>query len=260
MADMHIRVLPNGPFEVTGGVPLDEKIIRPDGHGYRWENGRELEQREEYHLCRCGHSKNAPFCDGTHRQIGFVGRETAAKEPYVERAGYFQGPEIDLADDDRCAFARFCHSADLNGEASEAWSLAMTASSDAEIELAERVAGHCPAGRLTPKPHEKDFVEPDLEPGITVIQDPQKGVSAGLYVHGGIPLEGADREEYELRNRYVLCRCGSSRNKPFCDAFHVPMRYNDGFLPNDQPTGHVGTVPRQNAEAASPRSAEGDTY
>ena len=47
MAEMRIKVLPNGPYEVTGGVPIDEKIIRPDGDGYRWEDGREIEQKEE---------------------------------------------------------------------------------------------------------------------------------------------------------------------------------------------------------------------
>lgn len=241
MADMHIKILPDGPYEVTGGVPIDEKVIRSEGHGYKWEDGRELEQQEEYHLCRCGHSQHAPFCDGTHKKIGFEGPETASKVPYEQRAGYFPGPEIDLADDERCAFARFCHSADVNGKASEAWSLAMTASTDEEVELAETVAGHCPAGRLTPKPHGEDFLEPDLEPGITVIQDPEKGVSAGLYVHGGIPVEGANGEEYEVRNRYALCRCGSSRNKPFCDATHVPLRYNDGHIPGDD-ADHIGTV------------------
>lgn len=255
MADMRIKVLPNGPYEVTGGVPIDEKVIRPDGDGYRWEDGREIEQQEEYHLCRCGHSQHAPFCDGTHKKIGFVGRETASKEPYAERAGYFQGPQIDLADDERCAFARFCHSADLSGEGSEAWTLAMTAKSDEEVALAQKVAGHCPAGRLTPKPHDEEFRELELAAGITLIQDPQKGVSGGLYVHGNIALEGADSEEYELRNRYVLCRCGSSRNKPFCDAFHVPMRYNDGFLPSDDSVDHVGTVaPEEGAEVTSPHS------
>ncbi|MEA4816345.1 MAG: CDGSH iron-sulfur domain-containing protein [Lachnospiraceae bacterium] len=32
---------------------------------------------------------------------------------------------------------------------------------------------------------------------------------------------------YETRNRVVLCRCGKSRNKPFCDAAHVLVRYLD---------------------------------
>ena len=38
-----------------------------------------------------------------------------------------------------------------------------------------------------------------------------------------------DGTEYELRNRYALCRCGASRNKPFCDAMHVTVGYEDGL-------------------------------
>ena len=231
MAEMRIKTLPNGPFKVTGNVPLDEKVIRPQGYGYRWEDGRELPQKEEYYLCRCGHSENAPFCDGAHGNNKFDGSETAAKAPYVDRVDYFEGPQIDLADDNRCGFVRFCHSEDSHGKGSEAWSMAMMASSAEEVALAKDVAWACPAGRLTPKPHDGDFEEPELERGITVVQDPQKGVSAGLYVHGEIALEGANGEEYELRNRYLLCRCGASRNKPFCDAFHVPASFDDGYLP-----------------------------
>ena len=58
---------------------------------------------------------------------------------------------------------------------------------------------------------------------------PGPGVSGPLYVRGGIPLVGADGTEYELRNRYALCRCGASRNKPFCDAMHVTVGYEDGL-------------------------------
>ena len=38
-----------------------------------------------------------------------------------------------------------------------------------------------------------------------------------------------DGVEYELRNRYALCRCGASRNKPFCDAMHVTVGFEDGL-------------------------------
>ena len=255
--EMRIKVAANGPYLVSGSVPLDEKIIRSEGHGYRWEDGRTFEQQESYALCRCGHSNTAPFCDGTHKKIGFIGRETASKQEYQDRVDYFEGPVIDLADDDRCAFARFCHAPDLEGNGSEAWSLAVKAENDEQVELAKEIAGHCPAGRLTVRTHEGEFIEPDLEPGITIVQDPERGVSSGIYVHGGIALEDSEGNEYELRNRYMLCRCGASRNKPYCDAFHVPMRYNDGFLPGAEAPEHPGTVSLGNPEVlSSPRSGE----
>ena len=44
---------------------------------------------------------------------------------------------------------------------------------------------------------------------------------------------GADGRNYETRNRYALCRCGASRNKPFCDAAHVNTGYQDGLGEDD---------------------------
>ena len=105
----HIRILKNGPYLVTGGVPLSEKIIVPVGDGYIYEEGSPLPQRETYILCRCGKTKTPPFCDGAHVASGFDVEETACRKSYAERATKIKGDAIDLLDDGRCAFARFCH-------------------------------------------------------------------------------------------------------------------------------------------------------
>ena len=63
--DPQIRIVKDGPYIVTGNVPLYEKIITPQGDkSYVYEDGQELPQSETYTLCRCGQSKNPPFCDG----------------------------------------------------------------------------------------------------------------------------------------------------------------------------------------------------
>lgn len=217
-----IRIAENGPYAITGNVPLAERIIVPKGREYEFQAGRELPQAETYALCRCGKSKNPPFCDGTHEKASFNGRETASKKDYEERAGLLKGPGVDLMDDDRCAFARFCHRKNGN-----AWEL--TEKSGAADNRAEaiRAAGDCPAGRLTAVDKDGALLEPELVPSIDIIQDPERDVSGGIFVKGGIPVESADGTVYEIRNRVVLCRCGKSRNKPFCDATHVSAGYQD---------------------------------
>jgi hypothetical protein len=50
----------NGPYAVTGGIEL---LNHPLGDGA---------STEHYTLCRCGHSQNKPFCDGSHWQVGFT--------------------------------------------------------------------------------------------------------------------------------------------------------------------------------------------
>jgi uncharacterized Fe-S cluster protein YjdI len=56
-----ISVTADGPLWVTGGIPVT------------MSDGRTLEVRNRVTLCRCGHSKNKPLCDGTHLEIGFTG-------------------------------------------------------------------------------------------------------------------------------------------------------------------------------------------
>ena len=65
MADVTIRVKPNGPYLVEGSV----EIIDAGG------NPVSTEGRPKIALCRCGASSNKPFCDGTHSQIGFQAAE-----------------------------------------------------------------------------------------------------------------------------------------------------------------------------------------
>ncbi|MCY0887286.1 MAG: CDGSH iron-sulfur domain-containing protein [Alicyclobacillaceae bacterium] len=54
-----IKVNDNGSLRVKGPVILEDA------------EGNHFEVKESFSLCRCGHSKNKPFCDGTHREIGF---------------------------------------------------------------------------------------------------------------------------------------------------------------------------------------------
>lgn len=221
--DRGIHITGNGPYLVTGGIPLTEQIITPSGRGYVFRDGRALPQSDTYELCRCGESRTAPFCDGSHVTSGFDGTETASKARYDDRAKILVGPELDLADDGRCALARFCHTSH-----GDVWHL--TEHSDNPRRREEAIAGAsaCPTGRLTAVSKTGEAFEPHLAPGISTLQDPEKDVSSGIYVKGGIPITSADGEVYEIRNRVTLCRCGASRNKPFCDASHLRVRYSDG--------------------------------
>jgi len=221
-----IRILRNGPYRVTGSVPLDERIIRPEGKHYRYEPGRNWPLVGTYLLCRCGHTSTPPFCDGAHLAAGFDGTECASREPFVSRARVFRGQALDLLDDGRCAFARFCHR-----EAGTAWSL-LPETEDPDLRSeAVTAAVECPAGRLVPRDHEGNLLEPELSPAIHLLQDPEKGVSGGLAVEGDILLESCDGTLYEPSNRRVLCRCGKSSNLPFCDASHGPDGFRDDGLP-----------------------------
>ena len=71
MADISIRVLKNGPYEVAGGAKLFD------------HQGKEHQEDQfpPLYLCRCGQSKNKPFCDGSHARVGFVSECPARNLP-----------------------------------------------------------------------------------------------------------------------------------------------------------------------------------
>ena len=86
--------------------------------GHReYRTGRTFSDQETYALCRCGRTSTPPFCDGSHLE-GFDGTETAGHEPYRDRADVYPGDGVYLFDDNRCAYARFCHRED-----GDVWSL-----------------------------------------------------------------------------------------------------------------------------------------
>ena len=61
MSDTVIKILKDGPLLVSGGARLE------NASGEEVDGG----DRDSYALCRCGASKNKPFCDGSHRAEGF---------------------------------------------------------------------------------------------------------------------------------------------------------------------------------------------
>ncbi|MRG85632.1 CDGSH iron-sulfur domain-containing protein [Salinibacillus xinjiangensis] len=62
---VQIKVNDNGSLRVTGDVELVDK------------EGNAFETKASFSLCRCGHSSNKPFCDGTHKKIGFESQPRA---------------------------------------------------------------------------------------------------------------------------------------------------------------------------------------
>jgi CDGSH-type Zn-finger protein len=220
-----ITVTPNGPYHVTGSVPLVPRTIVSDDEDFsvEWAEGEPYATDVAYDLCRCGGSKTAPFCDRACDENGFDGTETASRKPYLEQAEQEVGPALILTDaEDLCSYARFC---DPGGQI---WNLVQQ-DDDPSIALAIREGKLCPSGRLVTWDKEtRTPNEPDDAPSIGVVQDPTEGCSGPLALRGGIPVVAADGFAYEVRNRQTLCRCGHSENKPFCNGAHAAIKFQDG--------------------------------
>lgn len=77
-----IKILKNGPYQVKGNIPLNQLSYTMDPvKGMEFQEVKKYEVGETYFLCRCGRTKNYPYCDGSHAQEPvFDGIETASQE------------------------------------------------------------------------------------------------------------------------------------------------------------------------------------
>ena len=169
-------------------------------------------------LCRCGGSKNKPFCDGTHAKIGF---SSAKLEGRVEdKRENYEGESITIHDNRGiCAHAGRC----TDGLPSvfrlnqEPWIEPRGASRDQIIATVQE----CPSGALSYSVDGVEHRDREGEPVIFVAPN-------GPYVvTGGPDLLGTTRGEGASTEHFTLCRCGGSKNKPFCDGTHWHKKFTD---------------------------------
>ena len=223
--DVSVLISKDGPYIVTGNVPLSRQTIGTDAEGgsETWVAGETFPLQEKYALCRCGHSKSKPFCDGTHSKIGFDGTETASREPYLTQATVYDGPTMQLTDaQGLCAFARFCDPHD------QVWNQVAHTDNPRTQAMFIRQVGDCPSGRLVAWDKKTgQSVEPELPVSIGLVEDPEQQCSGPLWLRGGIAVISSDGFAYEVRNRITLCRCGESNNKPFCDGRHAAIKFRE---------------------------------
>jgi CDGSH-type Zn-finger protein len=224
MTGCRIVVGENGPYRVEGDPPplLRTAMVETEyGEPIEWDEGPAFQTHPQMELCRCGGSSRKPFCDSTHERNGFDGTETADRAPSTERREAWPGDGVVMTDDRSfCTQAGFCGDRFTN-----VWE--MIGTDDPEVR--DRLRGmisRCPSGRLAySSPPDGTDVEPAFDASIGV--EP----NGPLWVRGGVPVVSESGEPYEVRNRQTLCRCGRSRNKPFCDGSHKVVAFTDPATP-----------------------------
>jgi CDGSH-type Zn-finger protein len=218
---MKIVVEANGPYRVEGGVPLVRKmqVVSEQGEPLTWKKGESIPSEDPCWLCRCGHSQDKPFCDGTHNKIGFQGTESADTNPSASRRRVFAGQGIEVHRDHLiCMQSGFCGTRFGN--------LQKMVNDTGDVRIRSLVIAmveRCPSGSYT---YTMNAGEPDIEPdlpkqiAITTEMTDEGPVMGSLWVTGGIPIERSDGQPLETRNRVTLCRCGLSSMMPLCDGTH----------------------------------------
>ncbi|MCP5104709.1 MAG: hypothetical protein GY950_15095 [bacterium] len=171
-------------------------------------------------LCRCGLSKRKPCCDGSHTATGIDGEKQPDR--VKDKTVAYKGKDITIHDNRGvCSHDRSCvndlPSVFKRGE--RRWIQPDNAGVKDIIETIEK----CPSGALSYSIGHLHCTELKREPAIKVAKN------GPLEITGGIKLKDDIGSKPQSNEHYTLCRCGGSKNKPFCDGAHL----ENGFEDND---------------------------
>ena len=202
---MKLTLTENGPYLAEGDfrfLDAKRKLLETDG---------------AYELCRCGASSTSPFCDRKRCDEGF-GAAGDSAEPRWRR---YTGTTIDVGysariciHDGACTFG----APDVFDPRKRPW----VDPKDFDADKIAAVVHRCPSGALVYDRLDGGSQEPPDTP--EVIQTTRNGP---FYLRGDIEIVSPDGERIFRGTRASLCRCGASRNKPFCDENHEMVRFKD---------------------------------
>lgn len=220
-----ILPLPNGPYYLLNDTK--PKIVE----NLQNSKGEPLSTVIGIALCRCGASKNKPFCDGTHATIGFSSQNDESKKNAIKdkRKNYVGNNKITIHDNRRiCSHAKECvnNLSSVFRENSRPWIDPNGASLKEIIQTIRK----CPSGALS---YSIDGVEyrdqDDRKPMVTVSKNGPYVITGGMeLIITGENNNNIQFGERASKEHYTLCRCGASANKPFCDGTHNVINFNDG--------------------------------
>jgi len=194
-----IECKPDGPYLVSNLEDLS---------GPR---GNRIDPKPVMALCRCGGSANKPFCDGTHKKNGFSGARLA--DGSTDKRASYVAKGITVHDNRSiCAHAGHCTDGldSVFKMKAEPW---IDPSGGAVAAIVETIR-RCPSGALSYTLDGVEDGDQPREPAITVTQDGPYAITGGVRLLGQTWAQGASTAHY------TLCRCGASKNKPFCDGTH----------------------------------------
>lgn len=196
----------NGPLVVRNVG----RMVGPDGE--------EMEVRTAMALCRCGASKNKPFCDGTHMGIEF----SSAPEDIASRDKVYtyEGAQITVHYNRvLCSHAAKCGAMlkSVFDASRDPW----ITPDEGSTEEIKAVVAACPSGALSYS--EGGGAPCHIHDDECVIEIERHGP----YHVRNMELADANWATEACQEKYVLCRCGKSKNKPFCDGAHSDVGWRD---------------------------------
>ena len=180
--------------------------------------GQSIETKSTMALCRCGESSNKPFCDGTHGKVGFSSALDSGPAKNSKRA--YVGEKFTVYDNrGLCAHAGVCIR-----DLASVFRLKQSPWIDpdqATVDEVKAVVDSCPSGALS-------YDTDGEQDGITAEKTTIKVIPNGPYkITGEIDMTDVETFEGASKLTRTLCRCGQSKNKPYCDGAHLNSQFQD---------------------------------
>jgi CDGSH-type Zn-finger protein len=204
---------PNGPL-----IYITD-FTRRQVQGLVGEDGRTYSHPHTVALCRCGASENKPLCDGSHGAIRF--NERKETDGHLDKRKNYEAGRIIIHDNRGvCSHSRACVEGlpKVFDPDRRPW----IDPGAATVEEIIATVNKCPSGALSYSLDGIEHRDQDREPKVVVSHD------GPLCVQGGVELMINEPRAQEVSTEHcTLCRCGSSKNKPFCDGAHRDIGFSD---------------------------------
>jgi len=181
-------------------------------------DGKAADPKKVFALCRCGQSKNKPFCDGSHNDAEFDSRpaDISAKDHIYDYAGQEANVHFSKL---LCSHAGECgrRALAIFNPAQKPW----VQPDNGSIDQIKDVIAACPSGALRMSMSDQTPVDVNSDDvSITVDRN-------GPYRVRNVPIDVPNWAKGQTPQKYVLCRCGKSGNKPFCDGTHYDQKWRE---------------------------------
>ncbi|NOX16239.1 MAG: hypothetical protein GXP61_09525 [Epsilonproteobacteria bacterium] len=211
MKSMNIKFSTNGPvkIKIDGEKEIYENVLFDT-------NGNSINAKKTTVLCVCGKSKKQPFCDGIHKAVEFSSKNELEDE-IIQR---YNGKEINIIfNRSICSGAGNCvrNFPKIYKNASENW---IFPDNDSIAQVKNSIKS-CPSGALS------------YELNSDVTCETYKDVKLEIIKNGPINVKGNVETQIDKwstnanKQKFSICRCGASQNKPFCDYTHASLKANN---------------------------------
>ncbi len=206
----------------TISLKEDGPLLVANGPGITDATGETSQPKPMIALCRCGASANKPFCDGSHSKAGFKSApdHSNLRNAAVTYSGVADGVDVTISYTPvLCTHAAQCQA--RAGSVFDPREKPWVQPGGGKLDEILDVMAACPSGALrvsVGNAHEQHLTTGDVSISI----EPN-----GPYHVTNLALEAEFNGVGASKAKYSLCRCGLSKNKPFCDGSHYDARWTD---------------------------------